>query len=138
MMMTTRTAREMYMYDSFLGRFRYLSLRGVVGETTFGFDRYINQGFYRSREWKNLRQDVIARDNGCDLGVEGHEISARILVHHMNPLRAQDIMTAGDYLVNPDFLVTTTHNTHNAIHYGDESLLPKPYEPRKPRDTKLW
>lgn len=125
-------------HQLFLDRFRYLSLAGQVGEATFGFDRYINQRFYTSREWKQLRNHVIARDNGCDLGVEGYEIHDRILVHHMNPMTVKDVVDGEEHLLNPDFLITTTHNTHNAIHYGDERLLPKPFVERQRGDTKLW
>lgn len=120
------------------GRFDYLSLQGYVGSSTFGFDRYINQNYYRSQEWKRLRDDVIVRDNGCDLGIEGYEIHSRLLVHHMNPLTLDDIVRADDALSNPDYLITTTHRTHNAIHYGDKRLLPRTPVPREQGDTGLW
>lgn len=136
--MKTRTYRELRQLDTFEDRFHYLSLGGQVGHATFGFDRWINQQFYRSREWKHARRDVIARDGGCDLGVEGYEIYRELLVHHMNPITAEDI-THGDLdLLNPDFLITTTHQTHNAIHYGDASLLPRPPVERSRGDTRLW
>lgn len=123
---------------TFEARFRYLSLGGAVGRSTFGFDRYLNQNFYRSREWKQLRYLVIDRDGGCDLGIPGHEIHEKILIHHMNPITPSDIKHGSSDLLDPDNLITTTHNTHNAIHYGDESLLPKPVVERLPGDTRLW
>lgn len=119
-------------------RFRYLSLRGEVGVSTFGFDRYLNQRFYTSREWRQLRDHVIVRDNGCDLGIEGYEIHDKILVHHMNPVIVDDIVAREDSILDPNFLITTTHRTHNAIHYGDERLLPRQHVPRERGDTKLW
>lgn len=137
-MTVIRTYRELRRIDTFEERFQYLMLRGGVGITTFGFDRWLNQQFYTSREWKQTRERVILRDNGCDLGIEGYEIHSKLLVHHMNPMSAEDVANGEELLLNPDFLITTTHRTHNAIHYGDESLLPKPHVPRKPGDTLLW
>lgn len=136
--MTTRSYRELARIDSFEDRFEYLVLGGGVGETTFGFDRHINQMFYRSSEWKRIRQQVIARDYGCDLGVEGYDIHDRILIHHMNPMRVSDIVHGDDDILNPEYLISTTHNTHNAIHYGDASLLPQPFVERSFGDTRLW
>lgn len=136
--MTTRSYRELSRIESFEDRFDYLVLGGGVGETTFGFDRHINQLFYRSAEWKRVRQHVIARDYGCDLGVEGYDIHDRILIHHMNPMRVNDIVHGDDSILDPEFLISTTHNTHNAIHYGDASLLPKPFVERSYGDTRLW
>lgn len=133
-----KTYSELIKRDTLLGRFNYLKLGGQVGRETFGFDRYLNQGFYTSVEWKNVRQYVIARDLGCDLGVEGHEIHGRILVHHMNPVIVEDIKHSNEDILNPDYLITTTHQTHNAIHYGNERLLPRPFIERMPGDTKLW
>jgi len=133
-----RTYAELQSITSFEERYHYLALRGVVGDITFGFDRWINQKFYTSREWKRIRQQVIARDGGCDLGIEGYEIHSRLLIHHMNPMRAHDIVHGNDDILDPNFLITTTHNTHNAIHYGDESLLARPLVDRRPGDTKLW
>ena len=133
-----KTYSELIKRDTLLGRFNYLKLGGQVGRETFGFDRYLNQGFYTSVEWKNVRQYVIARDLGCDLGVEGHEIHGRILVHHMNPVIVEDIKHSNEDILNPDYLITTTHQTHNAIHYGNERLLPCPFIERMPGDTKLW
>jgi hypothetical protein len=133
-----RRYRELRRIGTFEDRFRYLSLQGQVGESTFGFDRWINQAFYRSRQWKDIRQHVIVRDNGCDLGVEGYEIHSGILIHHMNPMTANDISLGDEAILDPEFLITTTHRTHNAIHFGDERLLPRPLEPRRRGDTKLW
>jgi len=138
--MTTRirSYSELIELSTFKERFDYLALRGVVGESTFGFDRWINQQFYTSPEWRRLRRDVIVRDNGCDLGVEGFDIHSRIIVHHLNPLIQDDIVYGTRNALDLEFLICTTHNTHNAIHYGDANLLVKPYVPRKPGDTKLW
>lgn len=136
--MTTRTITELYQLTTFEERFRYLALGGQVGGVTFGYDRWINQGFYRSREWKLIREEVIARDLGCDLGLEGYEIHDRIIIHHMNPMVAQDIVRGEDAIVDPEFLITTTHQTHNSIHYGDERTLRRPFSPRRDGDTKLW
>lgn len=123
---------------TFEERFRYLALHGDVGSATFGFDRYMNQQFYRSREWKHVRHEVIVRDNACDLGVEGHDIFGPILIHHMNPLTPGQIRHADDNMLNPEHLICVTHRTHNAIHFGDERQLPRPFKPRRPGDTKLW
>lgn len=133
-----RTYRELSNLVSFEDRFRYLSLSGSVGHSTFGFDRYLNQAFYKSSEWRRTRDYVIIRDEGRDLGVEGYEIHGRLLVHHINPTEVQDILDNEDYLLNPENLITTTHRTHNAIHYGDESLLPSVPKERIPGDTSLW
>lgn len=122
----------------FEDRYRYLRLQGSVGRDSFGFDRHINQAFYRSREWKDIRHHVIARDNGCDLGVEGYEIHGELLVHHMNPMTVDDIVHAHPNILDPEYLITTTHKTHNAIHYGDEDLLPRQLTPRRPGDTDMW
>ena len=136
--MSIRTYSELTTFPTFEERFKYLQLNGQVGKDTFGFDRYINQNFYRSLEWKRVRDKVILRDNGCDLGVEGYEIHGRILIHHMNPITIKDIESMSEYLLNPEYLISTVHNTHNAIHYGDESLLiTVPIERRK-NDTCLW
>lgn len=133
-----KSYRELRRHETFEERFRYLSLRGHVGEATFGYDRWLNQQFYRSREWKRVRNDVIVRDNGCDLGIDGYEIHGALLVHHMNPLTPDEIVHGEESLLDPNFLITTTHDTHNAIHYGDERLLKKPFVPRRAGDTKLW
>lgn len=136
--MTTKTYTELSRYDTFEERYRYLALHGEVGYSTFGFDRYIGQHFYSSREWKQIRQHLILRDHGCDLGVEGYEIHGRLLVHHMNPITAEEIIHGDDCIIDPEYLITTTHMTHNAIHYGDEKQLPRPLVPRRHGDTKLW
>lgn len=115
--------REMIRFNNFEDRFNYLKLRGSVGIDTFGFDRYLNQNLYRSDEWKRARQQVIARDNGCDLGISGMEISGKIYVHHMNPLTKDDIFESSENLFNPEYLICVSHETHNAIHYGDSSYL---------------
>lgn len=133
-----RTYSDLSELATFEERFLYLSLRGEVGLATFGFDRWINQQFYRSSEWRRARRAVILRDEGCDLGVEGHEIRVQLLVHHMNPITPRDIEHGIEGILDPEFLITTTLDTHNAIHYGDESLLRKPFVERKPGDTKLW
>ena len=136
--MRTRSYSELRRLTTFEERFEYLSLGGVVGEDTFGFDRWLNQQFYTSRQWKAGRHGVILRDNGCDLGIEGHEIYGQLIVHHMNPLTPKAIAHGESWILDPDFLITTTHNTHNAIHYGDASLLPSPYVERTRGDTRLW
>ena len=133
-----RSYRELRRLKTFLDRFEYLSLKGNVGESTFGFDRWINQRFYRSNEWKRVRNYVIVRDNGCDLGIEGHEIHTNLLVHHMNPVSLDDIRHGEEWILDPNYLITTSLATHNAIHYGDEKLLPKGPIVRQPGDTKLW
>lgn len=136
--MIIRSYSELRRLRSFEERFRYLSLRGQVGSATFGFDRWINQEFYRSREWRLAREAVIARDLGCDLGIDGYEIFSQLLVHHMNPMTPDDIVHDDESILDPNFLITTSHRTHNAIHYGDESLLARPFVPRQRGDTKLW
>jgi len=133
-----RTYSELSKIKSFEDRFRYLQLNGKVGVETFGFDRFMNQAFYQSVEWKRIRDIVIMRDNGCDLGVNGHEIYGRITIHHMNPVLPRDIESHSDLLMNPEYLICTTHNTHNAIHFSNESLLPKDPIERKPNDTCPW
>ena len=133
-----KTYTELILFRTFEDRFNYLRLNGRVGEETFGFDRYFNQMFYRSKEWKDIRNFVIARDNGCDLAIPEREIITRAVIHHMNPISINDIQNSTDYLLNPEYLITTTKETHNAIHYGDASILIKDYVERKPGDTKLW
>ena len=136
--MRIRTYSELSQIPTFEERYEYLALRGVVGEPTFGYDRWINQAFYRSAEWRHIRNYVISRDLGCDLGVEGYEIHDKVIIHHMNPMQQADLLHGNDDIVNLEYLISTTHKTHNAIHYGDASLLPKQYTPRRPGDTKLW
>lgn len=133
-----RRYSELRHIPTFEERFDYLKLNGSVGRETFGFDRYINQRFYTSKEWRDIRHHVIARDLGLDLGAEGYEINSRILIHHMNPIVVDDILHKNDEILDPEFLITTCHNTHNAIHYGDSSLLPKPLVERSRGDTRLW
>lgn len=133
-----RTFSELEQIPTFEGRYEYLRLDGQVGAATFGFDRWMNQKLYRSAEWRRIRNYVIARDLGCDLAVEGHEIHDRIYIHHMNPMRAHDIIHSNEDIFNIDFLISTTHNTHNAIHYGTADLLPRQHVARTAGDTKLW
>ena len=133
-----RTYTELSKLQTFEERFRYLQLNGLVGKETFGFDRFINQEFYKSSEWKSVRDLVILRDNGCDLGVEGYDIYGKIFIHHMNPVKPKDILTKSELLLNPEYLITTTHATHNAIHYGDETLLLKVPVERSRNDTCPW
>ena len=137
--MNIRTYSELITLPTFEERYRYLKLDGVVGEDTFGFDRYLNQEFYqRDQEWKRIRDFVIIRDQGCDLGVEGREIRGKILVHHMNPITKEDILKRSEFLLNPEYLICTLKSTHDAIHYGDENLLMKGPIERKPNDTCPW
>jgi hypothetical protein len=137
-MSRVRSYSELRRCSTFEERFAYLSLHGEVGEATFGFDRWINQQFYRSHEWKRAREYVIVRDEACDLGIPGYDIHADLLVHHMNPVSADDLIRGEEWVLDPEFLITTTHRTHNAIHYGDASLLRKAPIERRPGDTKLW
>lgn len=137
-MRTIRTYSELIRLPTFEERFRYLKLDGLVGKDTFGFDRYLNQEFYRSKEWKEVRDFVIVRDNGCDLGMDGYEIVGRIYIHHMNPITVNDIVHSSDFLLNPDYLICVSHNTHNAVHYGDEDLLVTAPVERRKNDTCPW
>ncbi len=136
--MNTKSYSELILLPTFEERFRYLQLNGVVGRETFGFDRYLNQVFYRSQRWKDVRDFVIVRDNGCDLGIEDRVIDRRIIIHHMNPLTFEDIESESAYLLNPEYLICVSHNTHNAIHYGDENLLVKAPVERSRNDTCPW
>lgn len=134
-----RTYSELCKFQTFEERFKYLQLGdGRVGDDTFGYDRYLNQQFYKTLEWKQLRDQLILRDNGCDLGVDGYRIYGRIIIHHMNPITKDDILNRTEYLTNPEYLICTTHNTHNAIHYSDESLLILDPIQRSPNDTCPW
>lgn len=139
--MMIRSYSELIRIPTFLERFEYLKLGDKVGEETFGFDRYINQQFYKSNEWKNIRNLVIARDYGCDLGIEEHPIpkGVRVFIHHMNPISVNDIRHSSEYLLDPEYLITTIKITHDAIHYGDASLLYEevPIE-RTANDTSPW
>ena len=136
--MSIRTYSELILLPTFEERFKYLQLNGRVGDNTFGFDRYINQKFYRSAEWKRIRDYIIIRDNGCDLAADGYEIHGRILIHHMNPITISDIKSSTEYLMNPDYLICVTHNTHNAIHYGDEKQIITGPIVRTKNDTCPW
>lgn len=133
-----RTYTELAHIPDYKERFEYLKLDGSVGVDTFGHDRYLNQVFYRSKEWKKIRDEVIIRDNGCDLGIEGYEIYGRIYIHHMNPIYLEDLESRSAFLLNPEYLICVTHMTHNAIHYGDESLLILPPTERSKNDTCPW
>lgn len=135
---TIRTYSELITLPTFEERFRYLKLNGRVGEETFGFDRYLNQNFYRSKDWERIRDKIILRDFGCDLGCLDREIMGTIIVHHMNPIQIDDILDATEYLMNEEYLICTTLRTHNAIHYGDESLLITAPIERRPNDTCPW
>lgn len=136
--MSIKTYSELITLPTFEERFKYLQLNGSVGRDTFGFDRYMNQVLYRSQKWKRVRDEVIIRDNGCDLACEGYEIHGRIIIHHMNPLTMEDIEKETEFLFDPEFLISTTHNTHNAIHYGDENLLITMPVERSKYDTCPW
>ena len=133
-----RTYSELIQLPTFEERYKYLKIGGKVGEETFGFERYLNQEFYKSHEWQNIRRQVIVRDLGCDLGIEGREIHGKIIVHHMNPITIDDIIEASDFLLNPEYLICTLKSTHDAIHYGDESLLIKAPVERTKNDTCPW
>lgn len=138
--MKIRTYSELIQLPTFIERFRYLKLGGKVGESTFGFDRIFNQQFYTSKEWRDVRDHVIVRDNGCDLGIMGHEIAdgQKIYIHHINPIMLEDVVNRTEYLLNPDYLITTIFNTHQAIHYGNESLLIVEPLVRTRNDTCPW
>ena len=133
-----RTYSELIKLQTFEERFQYLQLNGRVGEETFGFDRYLNQKFYNDPEWLRIRDQVIIRDNGCDLAMPDREIKTRILVHHMNPIDKEDILRRSDFLLNPEYLICTIKATHDAIHYGDESKLIIMPPERRPNDTCPW
>lgn len=133
-----RTYSELRRLETFEERYEYLELRGRVGNATFGFDRYLNQQFYTSSQWKLLRHQVIVRDGGCDLGIDGFEIHFRPIIHHLNPMTVSDVVNGEDSILDPEFLITTTHQTHNAIHFGDKRLLRRPFVDRAHGDTKLW
>jgi hypothetical protein len=133
-----RTYSELCQLSTFQERYLYLALRGEVGESTFGSERFLNQAFYRSHEWQNLRHQIIVRDQGCDLGIIGHEINDRLYIHHMNPMTVVNVRERDASILDPQFLITTTHDTHNAIHYGDPNLLAHRYVERRAGDTKLW
>lgn len=136
--MTNRNYSDLVKFNTLEDRFRYLKLPGQVGKQTFGWDRYYNQRFYHSREWKAIRREVILRDNGCDLGLEGWEIFDRVLIHHMNPIWVEDLKDHNLSILDPEFLICVSPRTHQAIHYGDVSLLPQAPVERFAGDTRLW
>ena len=137
-MSTLKTYTEMILLPTYNERFRYLKLDGKVGTDTFGLDRYLNQVFYRSAEWRRIRDQVIVRDNGCDLGISELPIYGKVIIHHMNPLSVDNILNDDpEYMMNPEYLVCVSHSTHNAIHYGDDSQLQE-YIPRRANDTAPW
>lgn len=136
--MMTRTYSELSQFTTFDARFEYLKLGGGVGRATFGFDRYINQQFYTSREWHDVRRQITIRDEGCDLGIIGYEIHVEPLIHHINPMTPDDIRHGEEWILDPEFLILTTHRTHNALHFGTKRSYPKVVLARSPRDTKLW
>ena len=136
--MMIRRYSELASLGSFEERFEYLRLRGQVGDPTFGYDRWMNQDFYASTEWRQIRHHVIARDQGCDLGVEGFEVFDRIYIHHMYPMSTQDLQDGNEDILDPEFLISCTHRTHNAIHYGNGRHLPRQLVTRRAGDTKLW
>ena len=137
--MSIRTYSELSKLATFKERFNYLSLNGQVGKDTFGFDRIFNQKFYTSKDGRHIRDLVIGRDNGCDLGIEGYVIVGHnLIIHHINPISLEDIESKSDILLNPEYLITTTHNTHNAIHYGDDKLLITGPIQRSKNDTCPW
>lgn len=133
-----RTFTELQRFKSFEERYEYLRLIGVVGKTTFGFDRYLNQMLYTSRLWLKARDTVLIRDNGCDLGVSGYEIKGKVIIHHMNPISIKDIERGDEHILDPEFLICTSYNTHLAIHYGNKSLLPELPVVRYSGDTCPW
>ena len=137
-LMIIKTYSELIKLKTFEERYEYLRLGGIVGKETFGFDRYLNQTFYKTDEWLSIRDHVIVRDDGCDLGIEGREIHSRLLVHHMNPITKEDILSRSEHLLNPEYLICTIKSTHDAIHYGDESLLIKLPVERRKNDTCPW
>ena len=135
----TETYNELMSLQTFEDRYEYLRSTQKVGEDTFGFDRYMNQQFYKSKEWKNIRDYVIVRDNGCDLAIVDRPINDKILIHHINPITKEDIMLSTDLLLDPDNLICVSYNTHQAIHYGSMDLLmPSVLVERTPGDTTLW
>lgn len=136
--MLVKSYRNLILLPSFDDRYEYLKLQGVVGESTFGFDRYMNQHFYTSREWRQFRNKIIARDDGCDMGLEDYPIAGRVIIHHINPLTVEDFENLTDALFDPDNVICVSENTHQAIHYGDISLLPAPPIVRAPNDTCPW
>lgn len=134
----SRSYTELSKFKTFEERFKYLIENGFVGEQTFGGSRFINQDFYRSREWKRIRDIVIIRDGGFDLGIKDHPISGKVIIHHINPLKKEDFMFRTPFLIDPEYMICVSHQTHNAIHYGSELCIPREYESRRPNDTCPW
>lgn len=137
-MKTIRTITDVYRLHSFEERYEYLRLDGMVGTATFGFDRYLNQRFYKSSAWRKVRDEVVVRDNGCDLGIPGREIHSGLLVHHINPISPEDLEDFNPDILDPEYLICVTHTTHNAIHFGSKNQLVTIPQERRPGDTKLW
>lgn len=137
-LMNIRTYSELITLPTYEERFRYLKLNGAIGIETFGHERYLNQKFYQSQEWRRLRHQIIIRDNGCDLGVEGLDIYGPIVIHHINPIVTKDIIHNSEYLMNPEYLICVSKQTHNAIHYGDINLLNTAPVERTKNDTCPW
>ena len=133
-----RSYTELSKLKTFDERFNYLKLDGKVGATTFGYDRYLNQIFYKSQKWREARDKVIIRDNGCDLGIDGYQINSKIIIHHMNPISLEEIEAGSNTIYDPEYLICVSDNTHNAIHFGNDNILEKTIIERKPGDTKLW
>ena len=138
MMTNTKRYSELSTIPTYEERFKYLQLKGAVGNDTFGYDRYLNQILYKSSEWRSFRRDIVLRDNGCDLACEGYEIYGKILIHHINPITVEDILRRDPKVFDPENAISTSLNTHNAVHFGDESLLIMEPIERKPYDTCLW
>lgn len=136
--MNLRRYSELKRLKTFEERYEYLRIGGLIGESTFGFERYLNQQLYTSQRWRQLRNEIIIRDNGCDLGIEGRDIYDKIIIHHMNPLTRDQMQEPDESMFDPEYLICVSLNTHNAIHYGDASLLRKDYIPRRPNDTCPW
>lgn len=137
-MNTIKTYSELITLPTFLDRYRYLRIGGAVGKETFGYDRYLNQMLYRTPEWKRFRNEIIIRDNGCDLAIDGYEIVGKILIHHINPITVEDVIRRNPMIFDPENVISVSHNTHNAIHYGDESLLITEPIIRTQNDTCPW
>lgn len=138
MSINIRTYEELKRLPTFEARFKYLKLSAKVGKETFGFDRYLNQQFYQSKEWKSIRNQIIIRDNACDLGIDGREMDKNIIIHHMNPITKDDLIHQTDFLLNPDYLICVSKQTHNAIHYGDDKILFEGIIERTKNDTCPW
>ncbi len=136
--MALRSYSELKRLPTFKERYEYLRIGGLVGESIFGFERFLNQALYTSQRWRLLRNQIIVRDNGCDLGVEGYDIYDKIIIHHMNPLTREQLREPDDSMFDPEYLICVSDNTHKAIHYGDASLLRQEYVPRRPNDTCPW